>query len=158
MLNILPILKTLLRHKTGPLLIVIQLALTIAIVSNAMFVIQQRLQTINQPAGFDKTALVALRVSLDRAENGLKSVIPRDLELLRQIPGVQAASATSSIPMSGDGQVYSVSTRPDGEEGGRSAAASSIYTDSNFVSTMNTPLGCRAQFQKNRRTVCRFKQ
>ncbi len=43
MLHIKPILSSLLRSKSGPILLLIQIILSVAIVANASFIIQERL-------------------------------------------------------------------------------------------------------------------
>ena len=48
MLQIKPILAALKRHKAGTILIAMQIALTLAIVCNAMFIISQRIETISR--------------------------------------------------------------------------------------------------------------
>ena len=48
-----PIWRASLRNKTGPILIAIQIALTLAVLVNAVFIIQQRIEKINRPTGMD---------------------------------------------------------------------------------------------------------
>ena len=48
-----PIFSTLMRNKTGAILIALQVALTLAIVSNALFIITQRLEIASRPSGVD---------------------------------------------------------------------------------------------------------
>lgn len=96
-----PILRTLWRNKTGALLIMLQSALTLAIVANAAFVLQQRLQLINQPTGIDEQHLFTIDVkSLD---HDLMSVgdIQRDISAIRQLSGVVDASYIGDKPLSG---------------------------------------------------------
>ena len=49
-MDMLPILSTLKRHKTAAGLIVLQIALTCAIVCNALFLISERISNINAPS------------------------------------------------------------------------------------------------------------
>ena len=58
-----PILSTLRRHKTAASLIVLEIALSCAIVCNAMFLIGERLERINRPSGI---AEIADRARADR--------------------------------------------------------------------------------------------
>ncbi|HVQ33265.1 MAG TPA: ABC transporter permease, partial [Lysobacter sp.] len=57
-----PILSTLRRHKTAASLIVLEIALSCAIICNALFLISQRLENITRPGGFDETHVVRVQV------------------------------------------------------------------------------------------------
>ena len=53
-----PMLAALRKHKAGVVLIALQIALTLAIVCNALFIIGQRIQNINQPTGMVEDDLI----------------------------------------------------------------------------------------------------
>lgn len=55
-----PILSALTRHKAGVFLIALQVALTLAIVANAIFVISQRVIYISRPSGIDESNIVII--------------------------------------------------------------------------------------------------
>jgi putative ABC transport system permease protein len=61
-MDIRPILSTLRRHKTAAALIVLEVALTCAIVCNALFLVTQRVG-ISQTSGLAENELVFVRVS-----------------------------------------------------------------------------------------------
>jgi len=50
-MEIRPILSALLRQKTGPLLVAIQVAISLAILANALFIVSQRIATADRPSG-----------------------------------------------------------------------------------------------------------
>ena len=52
-----PMLAALRHHKAGVLLIALQIALTLAIVCNAIFIIGHRIQRINRPSGVAESGL-----------------------------------------------------------------------------------------------------
>ncbi len=58
-MDILPILSTLRRHKIPALLLILEIALTCAIVCNAVFLISQRLERSEMPSGVAEHELVA---------------------------------------------------------------------------------------------------
>ena len=60
MMQIKPILAALKRHKAGTILIALQIALTLAIVCNAIFIIHQRLERVQRPTGMVETDLMAI--------------------------------------------------------------------------------------------------
>jgi putative ABC transport system permease protein len=61
MIQIRPILATLRRHKMATLLIVLQIALTLAVVSNALFIVKTRVVHLSRPSGTDEAHLLAIR-------------------------------------------------------------------------------------------------
>ena len=62
-MDFLPILSTLRRHKTAAALIVLEIALTCAIVSNAVFLISDRLERMSSPSGLAEDELVDIMVT-----------------------------------------------------------------------------------------------
>ena len=56
-----PILAALRRHKMATLLIVLQIALTLAIVCNALFIVETRVLHLSRPSGTDEAHLIAIR-------------------------------------------------------------------------------------------------
>lgn len=120
-----PMLSALLRNPTGALLVALQVAITLAVLCNAGFIVQQRLAKMDRPSGYDEQNLVTLRVipieRLDR-EAG-EAAIATDLRALQAMPGVVAASATAGLPLSngGFGWAYQRTAKPDDPD--RSAAS-----------------------------------
>jgi len=55
-MEIRPILSALLRQKTGPLLVAIQVAISLAILANALFIVSQRIATADRPSGVAEEA------------------------------------------------------------------------------------------------------
>lgn len=104
-MGIRPIVSALLRNRTGAVLVALQIAITLAVLCNAAFIVQQRLAKMERPSGYDEGNLVTLRVNAieprDR-ETGA-AVIAADLRALRALPGVAGATATSALPLSGSG-------------------------------------------------------
>ena len=95
-----PILSPLRRHKLTACLLVLQAALTCAIVCNVAFMIAGRVQRISVPSGMAENALSVIRsASIEKGEN-LQARHTADLAVLRGIPGVQSAVAVSySLPL-----------------------------------------------------------
>ena len=56
MMQIKPIIAALRHHKAGTTLIALQIALTLAIVCNALFIIHLRMTHMAQPTGVDEAA------------------------------------------------------------------------------------------------------
>jgi putative ABC transport system permease protein len=98
-----PIFRALLHNKLGALLIALQIALTLAIVTNAVFIIQERAADIARPTGLDEPNTGLIITTLFDTSLDQMQVMRDDLEALRSIPGVIAAIPTNSVPASGSG-------------------------------------------------------
>ncbi|MCC5095495.1 ABC transporter permease [Xanthomonas campestris] len=97
-MEIRPILSTLQRHKTAAALIVLEVALSCAIISNALFLIGDRLQRTQRPSGLAENELVTLTISGIGRDEDARALTDTDLAALRRIPGVKYASSVSQIP------------------------------------------------------------
>jgi putative ABC transport system permease protein len=106
-MDLLPILATLKRHKTAAGLIVLQVALTCAIVCNALFLISQRLERINEPSGLADDELVVVSVVGVGPSQNPDAQTRADLQALRAVPGVQQLSVINQLPF---GHSFSMST------------------------------------------------
>ena len=97
-MEILPILSSLRRHKITAFLLVLEIALTCAIVCNAVFLITQRLQRMDMVSGVVEHELVEVQVvNIGKADDA-PARTQEDLTVLRAIPGVQAAALVNQVP------------------------------------------------------------
>src|SRR5690606_15978568 len=103
MLDIMPIIKSLWRNKTGPLLIILQLSLTVAVISNALFVVHDRMENIERPSGIAEEEIFTLWVRRTSPDGDIQDIIAKDMEIIRATSGVIDATPMSSIPLSGSG-------------------------------------------------------
>jgi len=97
-MDIRPILSSLVRHKTAALLIVLEIALTCAIVCNALFLIQRRLDTLNEPSGIAEDTLLEIQLGGIGTQTNAEARTAEDLAALRAVPGVVAATVTNQVP------------------------------------------------------------
>ncbi len=99
-----PIFSSLLRNKTGALLIAMQIALTLAIVSNALHIVTDRLSLAARPSGIDDESRV-FHISITPFKNQTDKVAmqQRDEQVIRSVPGVTSAAWTTQTPMSRSG-------------------------------------------------------
>jgi putative ABC transport system permease protein len=112
-----PILSTLRRHRTAAALIVIEIALTCAIVCNAIFLIRDRLSRMDRPSGVAENELVRIELTgIDTQSDG-HALTAQDLTALRAIPGVKFAAATNMVPFGLSSWNSTVSTKFDDTEG-----------------------------------------
>jgi putative ABC transport system permease protein len=103
-----PILSSLRHHKLTALLLTLQVALTYAIVCNVAFMIANRAGQMLLPSGVAENELsMVASTSIDPGEN-MQARHAADLAALRAIPGVRAAVAVDSLPLSRSWNGYGV--------------------------------------------------
>jgi len=98
-----PIISAMLRNKTGVVLVALQIAIALAVISNAVFIIVQRIEKIHRPPGIDSANLIFAQSYGFGANYDQRETVRRDLAMLRALPGVVAASITNGIPLSNGG-------------------------------------------------------
>lgn len=127
-MEIRPIASALTRNKTGLVLIALQVALTLAIVCNSLFIIFQRLERMGRPSGLDEANLFTFRTVPFKAETDMQPQLAVDLAALRALPGVVDAVSTNSLPLSGGGWSTGVSKKPPDPSGrGRADASTAVF-------------------------------
>ena len=150
-MEIRPILSTLMRHKIAALLIVLEIALTCAIVCNALFLIGDRLDRMNKPSGIAENELVRIQAASLRQLSGdddlNKSVTREYLDALRKVPGVRQAAFANQIPFGGSSNNSSVNLTPDQE---RPTLNATVYMDEgNLVDTFGLKLVAGRDFNSD---------
>jgi putative ABC transport system permease protein len=112
-MHFLPILSTLRRHRTAATLIVLEIALTCAIVCNAIFLIGDRLSRMDRPSGLAEDEVVRVQLTGIGKAADAGALTAQDLTALRAIPGVKAVASTNMVPFGGSSWNNSVSTIAD---------------------------------------------
>jgi putative ABC transport system permease protein len=97
--NCRPIFSAMLRNKTGVLLIIAQIALTFAIIANALYVVQQRLAEANRVTGIDDAGVFAINIMSAPGKNDEFTQQELDVQTLRALPGVKAAAWMNQMPL-----------------------------------------------------------
>jgi putative ABC transport system permease protein len=146
-MQIRPILATLRHHKAGTVLIALQIALTLAIVCNALFIIHERLVHLSQPSGVDEDNLLVIENQwANRPTKGdIASLMADDLATLRKVPGVANAYATEAYPLSGGGIAFGIGHSPDKL---KYVSTTAIYfTDDNTLPTLGLKLVAGRNFR-----------
>lgn len=141
-MDIRPILSTLMRHKIASLLIVLEIALSCAIVCNALFLIGERLDRMNMPSGIAENELVRIQAASMRqlaGDDALNASITREyLDVLRKVPGVKQAGIANQIPFGGSSSNSGVRLSDEQQHGTLNAT---VYLDEgNLVETMGLKL------------------
>lgn len=108
-----PILATLRRHRTAAALIVLEIALTCAIVCNAVFLIGERVTRMQQPSGLAESELVRIQLTGPGKQEDAQAEIQEDVALLSALPGVRKAAFTRQLPFGGSSWNSGVKLAPD---------------------------------------------
>jgi len=137
-MEIRPILSTLRRHKTAAALIVLEIALSCAIICNALFLIGDRMSQMQRISGFDEQDIVRMQITGIGTDDNAPSLTQTDLASLRAIPGVRSASATNQVPFNNSSWNSSVNLT---KEQTHQNLNSTIYMgDTSFVETLGLKL------------------
>jgi ABC-type antimicrobial peptide transport system, permease component len=141
-----PILAALRRHKAGVVLIVLQIALTLAIVCNAVFIIGQRIERLHRPTGIVESDLIRISQAWVGAPSGddaasiekLDAMQRTDLDTLSSLPDVQEVAASESLPLSGI--IWSSDIALSAKGKGLTVQAAYYYGDEHLRSTLGLHL------------------
>jgi len=113
-MHFMPILSSLRRHRTAAALIAIEIALTCAIVCNAIFLVGDRLARMDQPSGIVEDELVRVRLAgIGKDRTDASALTNQDLNALRAIPGVKSTASADQVPFANSSWNSDVSTIPD---------------------------------------------
>lgn len=144
-MDIRPILSTLRRHRTTAWLLILQVALTCAIVCNAVFLIHQRLQRMDIPSGIAEHELLQIRFAYIGDRPDAYAQAQTDLATLRQIVGVQAVALANQLPLSGYAMSNSgIKLRPQQRHDSLEVAS---YYGQNLLATLGVRLVSGRDFQ-----------
>ena len=125
-----PILAALKKHKAGVTLITLQIALTLAIVCNAVFIIGQRIDRIERPSGINENNLFLITQSWVGAPSGddqasvdkLDAMQQTDIATLRNLPDVESAIAINTLPLLNSTWSGGIGLKPDQQSSTAQAA------------------------------------
>ncbi|MCX2784262.1 ABC transporter permease [Microbulbifer thermotolerans] len=138
MLEIKPILSALWRNKIAALLIALQLALTLAIVSNASVIISDRQEKTARPTGIAVEDIITVNFQPVSQNYDMQTAVAADLDLIRTIPGVVEATHSNHFPLSGSGSASAYYNQPSQETGGE--VANYYQVGAEFIQAMGMKL------------------
>ena len=147
-MQIRPILAALRHHRGTTVLIVLQIALTLAIVCNALFIIQLRLAHIARPTGIDEADIAVIPNQwvgkVDTTQ--LPARLATDLAALRGLPGVVDAYADYTYPVAGpSAALLRVGLKPD--QKAPTSFAEGYQADDHALSTLGLQLVAGRNFR-----------
>jgi putative ABC transport system permease protein len=136
-MEIQPILLALRRSKTGAILVAAQVALTLAIVCNALFVVKARLATVDRPSGVAEDEVFQIQYAAAGEIEDRKGMQQADIQALRAIPGVKEVAAVNSFPVSSSG--WGMGVTRDGKPGNE-IPTGVYFSGESFVKAMGLHL------------------
>jgi putative ABC transport system permease protein len=143
-----PILAALRKHKAGVVLIALQIALTLAIVCNAIFIIGQRIERVHRVTGIDESNLFLVTQQWVGAPDAddpagvekLDSMQREDLVALRNLPDVASVAPINSLPLLNSSWNGAISLKPGGEMRKGGNTTTFYFGDEQMLSTLGVRL------------------
>ena len=127
-MEIRPILSALLRSKTGAFLIAAQVALTLAILGNAIYIVQDRLAISARPTGADEANTFYIRLYGFREGVDVPAMLDADLAMVRAMPGVKAVATANMAPLTQSG--WNLSVQPNSNDDSVESTNTAFYFSS----------------------------
>ncbi|MDB5916433.1 MAG: transporter permease, partial [Massilia sp.] len=140
-MEIRPILSALLRSKTGAILVALQVAISLAILANALHIVNVRQAVANRPSGIaDESAVFFMQVRhlAKQTHNEQLASQKAELAALRAVGGVSSAAFTNQVPMSRSGNTTGVTANRD--QRGNETDASFYFSPESLVKTWGLKL------------------
>ncbi|MDQ3160979.1 MAG: ABC transporter permease, partial [Pseudomonadota bacterium] len=138
---------TLLRHKMAAALIVLEIALSCAIICNALFLISNRIDRIKQGSGAVENEIVRVQITGIGTDENAEALTRSDLAILQGLPGVKAATSTNQVPY-GNGS-WNTSIKLDKDQQQPTLNATFYMTDDSFIDTMGLTLVSGRRFNSD---------
>ncbi len=126
-MEIKPIFSALMRSKTGPILVAVQVALSLAILSNALHIVSVRQEVAARPTGIaNEEQVFSLDVKVLNPGGHEEQLAAQKAQAaaLRALPGITSVASTNQITLSRSGNYSSVAASREQE---RSNASPSMY-------------------------------
>ncbi|MFT4939656.1 MAG: putative ABC transport system permease protein [Paraglaciecola sp.] len=111
-----PIFRSLTRNKFSSMLVVLQMAIAMAIMTNGIFIAAERYQLVQRHSGMDEDNSFYVTSSGFTDNFNPRISIEEDLALIRNMPGVIDAVQTNSLPLSDSGRWFNLQKDPGIEE------------------------------------------
>jgi putative ABC transport system permease protein len=106
-----PIFRAMLRNKVGAILIALQIAVTMTIIVNSVYIIVERSKEMQRDSGIDNANSFSL-TSVGFAENyNVPISVEEDMNALRSLPGIVDAIQINAVPNSGSGWSMGLKTQ-----------------------------------------------
>jgi putative ABC transport system permease protein len=140
-----PIWRALMRNKTSYVLIALQIAVTMAIMVNAIGIVQERSQQMTRPSGVDEENIFYLSSVVFDPDVDREALISEDLDAIRNFPGVRNAILSNTVPLRGGGWSEGITLEPDPDL--ESTGVAIYFTDEHGIDTFGVDLIAGRNFE-----------
>jgi putative ABC transport system permease protein len=147
-MNLHPMIAALRKHKAGVVLIALQIAVTLAIVCNAIFIIYARIENVRRPTGLDENNLFLVTQQWVGAPSGddpagvqkLDVMLREDINALRALPDVESVTPTNSVPLLQSSWNGAIALKPGAELRAGNARTTYYFGDEQWLKTLGLHL------------------
>jgi len=140
-----PIWRALLRNKSSYILIALQIAATMALMVNAISIIQERTRMMGRPSGVDEDNIFQVYSMSFDPDLEFRAMVAEDLDAIRGFPGVANAVITNSVPLRQGGWSQGLKTEPGEDNDGIGTAI--YFVDEQGVDTFDVELVAGRNFE-----------
>jgi putative ABC transport system permease protein len=137
-MEIRPILSSLKRNPVAAVLIAAQIALTLAILANVLFIVTERISAMSLASGVDEANVFLLGNQNIGSAREPAIANEEDINAIVAIPGVLAVSPGYSFPMVRSGWQTSVSLKAGERIDGPERSAALYFADENLLDALGT--------------------
>ena len=142
-----PIWRALLRNKTSYILMALQIAVTMAIMVNAIGIIQERSVLMARSTGVDEDNIFYLSSVVFNEDVDYEAQITEDLNAIRNFPGVRNAVMSNTVPLQGGGRSMGLQTEPGVDIDATGVAI--YFVDEHGIDTFGVNLIAGRNFDSN---------
>ena len=140
-MEIRPILSALMRSKTGAILVALQVAISLAILANALHIVNLRQAVANRPSGVENESTLIyaeVRHLRDTDHNAQLAEQRAEAAALRAVSGVVSVARVNQLPLTNSG--WNTGVAADRKQVKSSASTSQYVTPDSMVKTLGLKL------------------
>lgn len=135
---LLPMLRSLAHHRVVATLVVVEVALSFAIVANSMHLIQRLWRDVHQATGLPEAELMVVAPRAMQSIEEAQALSREDMRRIRALPGVRGAAVTNQVVFSNNSTSSGVNTLPD--NAGQRVSAARYDGDEHLIQAMGLRL------------------
>ena len=133
-----PIWRALLRSKSSYILIALQIAVTMALMVNAISIVQERTRLMGRSSGVDEDNIFQLFSTGYDPDLQFRAMVAEDLETIRSFPGVANAVMTNSLPLRQGGWSQGLRIEPGDDD--TDVGVAIYFVDEHGIDTFDVDL------------------
>jgi putative ABC transport system permease protein len=136
-----------LRNKTGAFLVALQIAFTLAVIVNAVYIVSKRIEKMTRPTGMDVANIITAQVWAIDAKEDIEQMVRQDMDVVRAIPGVIDATVSHQVPLSGGGWGDGLKAKPGPADDKDEIPGARYTVDEHAIDTLGVKLAAGRNFR-----------